>query len=137
MIKTYSQLISFNTFDERLDYLVIGNGIGEETFGCHRYLNQIFYKSDEWLEVRDYVMDRDNCCDLAMPGYEIYKYILIHHINPITKQDIIERNPILFDPENLVCCTKRTHNYIHYGYDVKLSELNEERAPFDMCPWRQ
>ena len=135
-IKTYSELITIPTFEERFEYLKLDGQVGVETFGFNRYLNQIFYKSDEWLSIRDYVITRDNGCDLGMEGYEIYGRILIHHINPITKDDIIQRSRILLDPENLITTVKRTHDAIHYGDSNLLMRAPIERRKNDTCPWR-
>ena len=135
-IKTYSELITIPTFEERFEYLKLDGQVGVETFGFNRYLNQAFYKSDEWLSIRDYVITRDNGCDLGMEGYEIYGRILIHHINPITKDDIIQRSRILLDPENLITTVKRTHDDIHYGDSNLLMRAPIERRKNDTCPWR-
>ena len=135
-IKTYSELITIPTFEERFKYLKLDGQVGVETFGFNRYLNQAFYKSDEWLSIRDYVITRDNGCDLGMEGYEIYGRILIHHINPITKEDIIQRSRILLDPENLITTVKRTHDAIHYGDSNLLMRAPIERRKNDTCPWR-
>ena len=135
-IKTYSELITIPTFEERFEYLKLDGQVGIETFGFNRYLNQAFYKSDEWLSIRDYVITRDNGCDLGMEGYEIYGRILIHHINPITKDDIIQRSRILLDPENLITTVKRTHDAIHYGDSNLLIKAPIERRKNDTCPWR-
>ena len=135
-IKTYSELITIPTFEERFEYLKLDGQVGAETFGFNRYLNQAFYKSDEWLSIRDYVITRDNGCDLGMEGYEIYGRILIHHINPITKDDIIQRSRILLDPENLITTVKRTHDAIHYGDSNLLMRAPIERRKNDTCPWR-
>ena len=135
-IKTYSELITIPTFEERFEYLKLDGQGGVETFGFNRYLNQAFYKSDEWLSIRDYVITRDNGCDLGMEGYEIYGRILIHHINPITKDDIIQRSRILLDPENLITTVKRTHDAIHYGDSNLLMRAPIERRKNDTCPWR-
>ena len=135
-IKTYSELITIPTFEERFEYLKLDGQVGVETFGFNRYLNQAFYKSDEWLSIRDYVITRDNGCDLGMEGYEIYGRILIHHINPITKDDIIQRSRILLDPENLITTVKRTHDAIHYGDSNLLIKAPIERRKNDTCPWR-
>ena len=135
-IKTYSELITIPTFEERFEYLKLDGQVGAETFGFNRYLNQAFYKSDEWLSIRDYVITRDNGCDLGMEGYEIYGRILIHHINPITKDDIIQRSRILLDPENLITTVKRTHDAIHYGDNNLLIRAPIERRKNDTCPWR-
>ena len=135
-IKTYSELITIPTFEERFEYLKLDGQVGVETFGFNRYLNQAFYKSDEWLSIRDYVITRDNGCDLGMEGYEIYGRILIHHINPITKDDIVQRSRILLDPENLITTVKRTHDAIHYGDSNLLMRAPIERRKNDTCPWR-
>lgn len=137
VIKTYSELITIPTFEERYDYLKLNGRVGVETFGFDRYLNQAFYKSDEWLSIRDYVISRDNACDLGVKGYEIYDRILIHHINPITKEDIIYRSKQLLDPENLITTIKRTHDAIHYGDDSLLIKPPIERRKNDTCPWKQ
>lgn len=135
-IKTYSELIAIPTFEERYEYLRIGGSVGEETFGFDRYLNQVFYKSKEWKAVRRFVIVRDNGCDLGMEGYEIYGKILIHHINPISKKDILERSDFLLNPEYLICTSKTTHDAIHYGDASLLPMKPIERRPNDTCPWR-
>ena len=135
-IKTYSELITIPTFEERFEYLKLDGRVGAETFGFDRYLNQAFYKSDEWLSIRDYVITRDNGCDLGVEGYEIYGRIIIHHMNPITKEDIIQRSKILLDPENLITTIKRTHDAIHYGDSNLLVKAPIERSKNDTCPWR-
>ena len=135
-IKTYSELITIPTFEERFEYLKLDGQVGVETFGFNRYLNQAFYKSDKWLSIRDYVITRDNGCDLGMESYDIYGRILIHHINPITKDDIIQRSRILLDPENLITTVKRTHDAIHYGDSNLLMKVPIERRKNDTCPWR-
>lgn len=135
-IKTYSELITIPTFEERFEYLKLDGQVGVETFGFNRYLNQAFYKSDEWLSIRDYVITRDNGCDLGVEGYEIYGRILIHHINPITKDDIVHRSKSLLDPENLITTVKRTHDAIHYGDSNLLMRAPIERRKNDTCPWR-
>lgn len=135
-IKTYSELITIPTFEDRYEYLKLGGQVGVETFGFDRYLNQAFYKSDEWLSVRDYVIARDNGCDLGVEGYEIYGRILIHHMNPITKEDILQRSKILLDPEYLITTVKRTHDAIHYGDDSLIVKAPIERRKNDTCPWR-
>ena len=135
-IKTYSELITIPTFEGRYEYLKLGGQVGVETFGFDRYLNQAFYKSDEWLSVRDYVIARDNGCDLGVEGYEIYGRILIHHMNPITKEDILQRSKFLLDPEYLITTVKRTHDAIHYGNNSIIFEAPIERRKNDTCPWR-
>ena len=135
-IKTYSELITFPTFEERYRYLRLQGRVGEETFGFDRYLNQIFYKSKEWRSIRDYVITRDNGCDLGVEGYEIHGQILIHHMNPITKEDILQRNDVLLNPEYLITTIKNTHDAIHYGDENLLITAPIERRKNDTCPWR-
>ena len=135
-IKTYSELITLPTFKERYLYLRLEGKVGEDTFGFDRYLNQIFYKSEEWLSVRDYVISRDLGCDLAMEGYEIHGRILVHHMNPIYKDDILRRSDILLDPEYLISTTKRTHDAIHYGDETLLLIEPIIRTKNDTCPWK-
>lgn len=137
MIRTYSELITLPTFEERFEYLRLGGRVGEETFGFDRYLNQQFYKSDEWLKIRDYVILRDNGCDLGVPGREIPGRIMIHHMNPITKADILRRSEYLLNPEYLISTVKRTHDAIHYGDASLLFKEPVERTRNDTCPWRR
>lgn len=135
-IRRYSELIQIPTFEERFEYLRLDGQVGVDTFGSDRYLNQIFYKSPEWKKIRDEIIIRDQCCDLAMPGYDIHGPVLIHHLNPITKADILSRTDLLLNPEYLVCTIQSTHNAIHYG-DVNLLITNPiERKPNDTCPWK-
>ena len=135
-IRRYSELIQIPTFEERFEYLRLDGQVGADTFGSDRYLNQIFYKSPEWKKIRDEIIIRDQCCDLAMPGYDIHGPVLIHHLNPITKEDILSRTDLLLNPEYLVCTIQSTHNAIHYG-DVNLLITNPiERKPNDTCPWK-
>lgn len=135
-IKTYSELITLPTYEERFNYLKLEGVVGEMTFGFDRYLNQKLYTSQEWKTVRNQVIVRDNGCDLACEGYEIYGKILIHHINPITVEDIINRNPIIFDLENLITTIHNTHNAIHYGDENLLIKGPIERTKNDTIPWR-
>lgn len=135
-IRTYSELIKLPTFEERYAYLRLGGKVGEATFGFDRYLNQIFYKSDEWRSIRDEVIIRDNGCDLGIEGREIESYILIHHMNPITKQDILDRSEFLLNPEYLICTIKNTHDAIHYGDENLLIKDPVVRRKYDTCPWR-
>ena len=135
-IRTYSELITLPTFEERYRYLKLEGRVGEDTFGFDRYLNQIFYKSKEWRHVRDYVIARDNGCDLGVEGREIFGRILIHHMNPITKTDILERSDLLLNPEYLICVTKNTHDAIHYGDENLLIITPKERTKNDTCPWK-
>lgn len=137
IIKTYSELITLPTFEERYQYLRLSGRVGEETFGYDRYLNQIFYSRDsEWLELRDFVIQRDNGCDLAIGDRSINGRILIHHIEPITKEDILRRTRRLLDPDNLVCTMDSTHRAIHYGDEKLLIMAPVERTKNDTCPWR-
>lgn len=135
-IRTYSELIKIPTFTERFEYLRLDGIVGEETFGFDRYLNQVFYKSREWLEARDYVIVRDFGCDLGIEGREIFGRILVHHMNPIRKEDIISRSKFLLNPEYLICVSKNTHDAIHYGDIGLLISEPIERTKNDMCPWR-
>lgn len=137
IIKTYSELILLPTFEERFEYLRLGGKVGEATFGFDRYLNQIFYNSDEWRSIRDYVIMRDAACDLGIPGREIYSRVLIHHMNPITKEDILRRSRFLLDPEYLITTIKNTHDAIHYGDASILVNAPVERRPNDTCPWKK
>ena len=122
----------------RFEYLKLNDKrVGEETFGCNRYLNQIFYKSSDWLRVRDFVIVRDNGCDLGMMDRPIVGPIMVHHINPITKEDLLNRSPKLFDPNNLICCSKLTHDQIHYGDgSMLIQDQPLERYENDTIPWR-
>ena len=135
-IRTYSQLKQFQTFEERYDYLKLGGVVGEDTFGFDRYLNQNFYRSREWKRVRDEVIMRDNGCDLGIDGYEIRGEILIHHMNPITSEDIHRVSDYLLNPEYLICVAHRTHNAIHYGDESLIVTAPIERTQNDTCPWR-
>lgn len=136
-IRTYSELITLPTFEERFQYLRLGGKVGRETFGFERYLNQRFYKSKEWLSIRDFVIVRDYGCDLAVEGYDINSRIIIHHMNPVYSDDIRDCTDILLDPEYLITVTHRTHNAIHYGDEtLLLSNALTERKKNDTCPWR-
>lgn len=136
-IKTYSELITIPTFIERFRYLKIGGRVGVETFGHDRYLNQILYKTPEWRSFRKDMILRDNGCDLACEGYDIYDRILLHHIDPITVEDVLNRHPKIFDPENVITTWLRTHNAIHYGDENLLFTEPIERTPNDTCPWKR
>lgn len=135
-IKTYFELITLPTFEERFAYLQLSGVVGKDTFGFDRYINQIFYQSRKWRSVRDQVIIRDNGCDLGMDGYEIYGNILIHHMNPITMVDIKRESEFLLDPEYLITTTHNTHNAIHYGDASLLPATPIERSRNDTCPWR-
>jgi len=147
MIRTYSDLILFPTFEDRYKYLRIGGTVGQATFGFDRYLYEDFLRSDEWIELRDFVIIRDNGCDLAIEGREIYGWqdpakkkirsrIIIHHMNPITKEDLLRRTKFLLDPEYLITTVKNTHDAIHYGDESILMKEPIERTRHDTCPWR-
>ncbi len=136
MAKTYTEMIKLSTYEERFRYLKIGGVIGEETFGFDRYLNQVFYKSKEWRSIRDKIIARDLGCDLAVKNREIWGKILIHHINPISAKDIVNRSDLLLNPDYLVCCSKRTHDAIHYGDESILFTGFVERKPGDTCLWK-
>lgn len=148
--KKYSELIKIPSFNDRLSYLKLYGRVGEDTFGFDRYLNQDFYQSIEWRNFRDFIIVRDGGCDLAHPDFPITEWemrggkvirpkILIHHLNPITKDDILEHRNSLLDPENVVCVSFKTHNIIHYGFkDTKhMFPDSIERTPYDTCPWRK
>lgn len=134
--RTYKELSRLKTLDERFEYLKLVGQVGVDTFGFDRYLNQTFYRSDIWQKVRNEVIIRDNGCELGVSGYEIQGRILIHHMNAITEEDIIERNPDIFDPEYLICCSHRTHNAIHFGDKDLLPKEYIERRRGDTCPWK-
>lgn len=129
-------MIQIPTFEERYEYLRLGGKVGEDTFGFDRYLNQIFYKSKEWQAMRNYIITRDNGCDLAMPDREIEGKIMVHHMNPIEIYDILDRSDYLLNPEYLICTLKNTHDAIHYGDSELLYKDPIVRSKFDTCPWR-
>ena len=137
-IRTYSELSKLKTFQERYEYLKLDGTVGEETFGFDRYINQMFYKSEEWKRIRNYVITRDNGCDLGISDRKIVdSVILVHHMNPITKEDIINKNEILLDPEYLITTIKPTHDAIHYGDENLLAEDLIVRSKNDTCPWKR
>ena len=137
-IRTYSELSKLKTFQERYEYLKLDGTVGEETFGFDRYINQMFYKSEEWKRIRNYVITRDNGCDLGISDRKIIdSVILVHHMNPITKEDIINKNEILLDPEYLITTIKPTHDAIHYGDENLLAEDLIVRSKNDTCPWKR
>lgn len=136
-IRTYSELIQLPTFEERYKYLKLDGIVGKDTFGFDRYLNQTFYKSREYRDIRDYVIVRDHGCDLGVDGHEIYGKIIIHHMNPIDVGDIIHRSEFLLDPEYLITTMHKTHNAIHYGDERQLVIAPIERTPYDTCPWKR
>lgn len=136
-VKSYSEVILLPTLEERFEYLKLSGKVGAETFGYDRYLNQILYHDPEWKRIRNDVIIRDNGCDLGVEDHEIKGRILVHHINPITIEDVKLRRYCVFDLNNLICTSHDTHNAIHYG-DVNLLPKNPiERKPNDTCPWRR
>ena len=138
MKKTYSELMRLNTFEERFEYLRMNGQVGQQTFGGRRPLNQYFYKkSTRWRKTRDKVIMRDNACDLGIPGRELNNYIFIHHINPISDEDILNDADILYDPENLISTSLNTHNAIHYSDDSVLVKNPVQRRKNDTCPWKK
>ena len=136
IIRTYSELITLPTFEDRYSYLQLNGAVGKDTFGFDRYINQQFYRSKEWQRIRDEVIIRDNACDLGMEGYEIHGRIYVHHMNPIMVRDIQSNSDYLMNPEFLICTTHRTHNAIHYGDENLLARAPIERTKNDTCPWR-
>lgn len=136
-IRTYKEFSKLHTFEERFRYLQLNGAVGEETFGSDRFINQRFYKSPEWKSVRDYVILRDNGCDLGVEGYEIRDKIMIHHMNPILVEDIEKRSDFLLNPEYLITTTHNTHNAIHFGNEDLLIKPPIERAKNDTCPWKR
>lgn len=138
MLRTYDELIRLESFEERFAYLRLQGNVGRDTFGSDRYLNQLFYRSQEWKHIRNQVIARDNGCDLGVEGYEIHKgqRILIHHMNPLRVDDILDQTEYLMDPKYLITTTFRTHNAIHYSDESLLPILPKERTPNDTCPWK-
>lgn len=135
-IRSYSELKKLQTFEERYQYLSLKGVVGESTFGYDRYLNQMLYKSDPWKEARAKVIIRDKGCDLGIEDYEIHDRILIHHMTPITSEDIELDRPHIYDPEFLISTTLGTHNAIHFGDEKRLPQLPIERRKHDTCPWK-
>jgi hypothetical protein len=136
MIRCYRELKLLDTFEERYDYLKLIGIVGDVTFGFDRYLNQMLYTSRPWKKTRDGIIIRDEACDLGVNGYDIRGKIFIHHINPITIEDVELERDIVFDPDNLICTTLNTHNAIHYGNKSLLPKLPIERKRNDTCPWK-
>lgn len=135
-IRTYSELITIPTFEERYNYLKLNGIVGKETFGYDRYLNQLLYRSSDWRSFRDRIIIRDNGCDLACEGFELQSRIIIHHIDPITVEDILNKHPKVFDPENVVSTSHNTHLAIHYGDKNLISITPINRHKNDTCPWK-
>lgn len=136
IIRTYSELITLPTFLERFDYLNLSGRVGDPTFGSKRYLNQLLYSTDRWKSLRNKIIIRDDGCDLGIIGREIYSRATIHHINPITIEDVLNNNPMVFDPENLITASDMTHKAIHYGDENLLIKEPTIRREYDTCPWK-
>jgi hypothetical protein len=136
MIRTYSELCCLRTFEERYRYLRLSGVVGKSIFGFDRYLNQLFYTSGRWLRTRDGIIIRDDGCDLGMQGRDIYGKILIHHMNPITIEDIELDRDELYDPEFLISTSDNTHKAIHFSDESLLPKLPIARKRNDTCPWR-
>lgn len=137
IIRTYSELIQLETFEERFEYLRLDGMVGRDTFGFDRYLNQLFYNSLEWKQIRNFVISRDCGCDLGVIDHEIYGKVLIHHMNPLTKDDIINKTDYLLNPEYLICVSFETHQAIHYGNNNYINDnIPIQRRKNDTCPWR-
>lgn len=135
-IRTYSELRRLNTFKERYDYLRLGGEVGTSTFGFDRWVNQAFYGSQQWRHIRNHVIDRDKGCDLGFEGHDIFEKIIIHHMNPMTVEDIESGSDDILDPEFLISVSHRTHNAIHYGDERMLPQPLVERRPGDTTLWR-
>ena len=133
--RTYTEMRTYETFEERYEYLRLAGEVGAETFGFDRWINQAFYRSREWKQIRQFVIARDNGCDLGVPGHDILREILVHHINPMTPEDLIAGKDWVIDPEFLITTNKKTHNAIHYGDASLLPQPLVERRPGDTTPW--
>lgn len=136
-LRTYSELMHLNTFEERFEYLSLHGKVSDLTFGPNRELNQILYHMGEWRNLRHHIIVRDDGCDLAIPDRKIYGPVTIHHINPITVEMVLDRDSLVFDPDNLICVTDRTHKAIHYGNIEGTFKDYEPRTPNDTCPWKK
>lgn len=136
MIKTYSEMSRFATFEERYAYLRLGGAVGRDTFGFDRYLNQDFYRSRLWKLARTHVIARDLGCDLGLAGHEIFDKVIVHHMNPMVVEDIVHSNDDILNPEFLITVSHDTHNAIHYGDKSKLPKPVLQRHPGDTTPWR-
>lgn len=135
-IRTYSELIKYSTFEERFKYLSLKGQVGEETYGFDRWINQRFYRSTEWKQIRSRVIVRDSGCDLGIDGREIPGRVIVHHINPILVEDIRDASEFLLNPEYLICVSETTHQAIHYGDESLLILMPKERRANDTCPWK-
>jgi len=135
MIKTYKEVSRLKTFEERFEYLKLGGSVGAATFGFDRYLNQVLYHSKDWRRIRDQIIIRDEGCDLAIEGRDIYSGIIVHHLNPITMENIERGDDCVYDPINLICVSHSTHNAIHYGDASILIQLSKVRLKGDTMLW--
>ena len=135
-MRSYSELSEIDDFLGRYNYLRLGGRVGSDTFGYERYLNQFFYRSQEWKAIRDFVIVRDQACDLGIPGRELNSKIYIHHMNPISVKDLEQRTDILLNPEYLITVSFETHQAIHYGDENLLMKDPVIRTKYDTCPWR-
>ena len=135
MIRTYDELIKLKTFEDRYEFLRLGGSVGRSTFGFDRYLNQMLYTSGRWRTLRDHIIIRDNACDLGITDREILSKIIIHHMNPVTPDDIRYARDHVFEPEFLISTSSNTHNAIHFGDDSLLYRLPPERKPGDTSLW--
>lgn len=136
MTRTYTELSKLQTFEERYEYLKLNGKVGEQLFGYERYLNQVFYQSSRWKKARREVIRRDKACDLGIEGRDIMGVVYVHHMNPITLEMLKNDDPLLTDPDNLICTSKRTHEAITLGDPSLLPFVPVERKPYDTCPWR-
>lgn len=134
-IRTYTELIRLNTFEDRFNYLKLDGRVGDVTFGYDRILNQILYNSSRWRKLRDDIIIRDEACDLGVEGYDLYTRIIVHHMNPITIEDVEMERPEVYNPEFLICVSHNTHNAITYGNESLLPKMPIERSRNDTCPW--
>lgn len=137
MTRNYHELKKLSTFEERFEYLKLHGSVGNDTFGFDRIFNQQFYKSSEWKRIRDIVIIRDNGCDLGIEGHDIFGKILIHHMNPISIEDIRNSTDFLLNPDYLICVSHETHNAIHYSNESLIHKAPIERTKNDTCPWRR
>ena len=136
-LRNYTELSKLKTFEDRFRYLLLDGSVSQDTFGFDRWMNQIFYRSSQWKRIRDKVIIRDNSCDLGIDGHDIYGKVLVHHMNPVTKEEIMSGSMSLLDPEYLISVSMDTHNAIHYGDLSYLKRFSvAERMPNDTCPWK-
>lgn len=136
MTRTYEELITLPTYEERFKYCDLAGLVGEETFGNERWLNQMLYSSNEWRRFRRQIIIRDQGCEFALPGFEILKYGTVHHLNPITINDVINSRPCIYDLNNVVLVGTDTHKFLHYGHGIVPQKEPIIRRPNDTCPWR-